>query len=206
MIQTHLITFSDSIQPRLLKNPRKRCIFILPLLLLNVSCYFIGTAFVGMTDEFNSWIPNTDDRPALIITAQEGNLEAVNKLIQAGADVNLPDNDSYTALMMAIFGLAYSDDPEIYQYEEVVELLIKSGAKVNTTDNWGRSALYRVPMNGFGKSCTDNPQGINILKFLLENGADVNLTTEEGGTVLKSARLNRCTRMIQLLKDAGAHE
>lgn len=52
-------------------------------------------------------------------------------LIQAGADVNMEDNNGGTALMLAVH----------YGSVEQVCLLIQAGADINVSDNRGRTVL-----------------------------------------------------------------
>ena len=66
---------------------------------------------------------------ALMLAAGEGNLEAVNLLLKAKADVNRCDEDGSTALMYAL------NNPNI------VEVLLKAGADINIKDEDGCTAL-----------------------------------------------------------------
>ena len=66
---------------------------------------------------------------ALMLAASENNLEAVNLLLKAKADVNSCDGDGETALMYAL------DNPNI------VEVLLKAGADINIKDEDGCTAL-----------------------------------------------------------------
>lgn len=54
--------------------------------------------------------------------AQRGNLEAVQAIVQAGANINYKDDDGYTALIIAV----------INNKDNVVEWLLQNGADVNT--------------------------------------------------------------------------
>lgn len=83
------------------------------------------------------------------------NLNAINKLLEQGADINCPvpvNNDKVTPLEFAVCTKSLF----------MVKLLVEKGAKVDANDN---SALYR--------SFVLNE--IDIMKFLIEEGADVNL-------------------------------
>ena len=66
---------------------------------------------------------------ALMLAAGEGNLEAVNLLLKAKADVNRCDDEDETALMYAL------DNPNI------VEVLLKAGADINIKNDHGYTAL-----------------------------------------------------------------
>jgi ankyrin repeat protein len=68
----------------------------------------------------------------LIKASQNGYLEVIEKLIEAGADdFNARDNDGMTALIIAVRR----------GHLEVVETLIKAGADVNAKNDDGKTAM-----------------------------------------------------------------
>lgn len=79
--------------------------------------------------------PNETDsfgRTLLMKAAQNGNNWELKSLLASGADINLKDNDGWTALMYAV------------RYQEniaIVETLINSGAKIKIKNNYGFSPL-----------------------------------------------------------------
>lgn len=84
-----------------------------------------------------STIPNPDERDAggrtlLMRAAKSGNEWQIQRLIDSGADINLTDNDGWTALMYAV---RYSEGIEC------VELLIDANADIKITNKFGNSAL-----------------------------------------------------------------
>ena len=66
----------------------------------------------------------------LIDSAMNGDLDKVENLIEAGANVNLQSKDGYTALIWA----------SKYGYVEIVEKLIEAGANVNIKNKEGQNA------------------------------------------------------------------
>ncbi|GMN43442.1 hypothetical protein TIFTF001_012643 [Ficus carica] len=67
----------------------------------------------------------------LMYSANEGDLEGINELLDSGIDVNFRDIDDRTALHVAACqGL-----------NDVVQLLLERGANVDTKDRWGSSPL-----------------------------------------------------------------
>jgi hypothetical protein len=76
-------------------------------------------------------LPKEKLNKLLLNTAYEGSLVRVRYLLDAGADVEVKDNDGQTALMIASW----------YGYKEVVQVLLAAGADVEVKDNDGWTAL-----------------------------------------------------------------
>ena len=94
---------------------------------------------------------------ALWIACGKSNIDAINVLLNAGADTNIALNDSGgTCLMYAL----YKDCSK-----EVLQAIIDHGADVNATNKWNVTALWVA----CDKSNTD---AINVL---LKAGADTNI-------------------------------
>ena len=76
-----------------------------------------------------------DLNSGLVEAAKNGEIERVQALLNAGADVNAKDNDGKTVLMWAldILGTNYAND--------TVKALLAADADVNAKDNDGRTAL-----------------------------------------------------------------
>jgi len=64
-------------------------------------------------------------------TIKDGDAAEVQRLIDAGTDVNIRDNKGFSALMVA----------SVEGHVEITKLLIKKGANVNTQANNGSTAL-----------------------------------------------------------------
>ena len=85
----------------------------------------------------DSYIENPDERDAagrtlLMRAAKSGNEWELKLLLKSGADVNLADNDGWTALMYAV---RYSDALVC------VEELLEAGADITVKNKYGSSAL-----------------------------------------------------------------
>ncbi len=128
----------------------------------------------------------------------------MRQLLDAGADVESPNGDGQTALMLAarIGSL------------DVAKLLVERGADVNAKEAWrGQTALMWAVDNNFPE----------LTQYLIDNGADVNvrasandwdsqITAEPraqyrpvgGLTVLLYAARSGCTRCVRSLLAAGA--
>ena len=68
--------------------------------------------------------PTQSPNPPLFDAVKKGDIEAVRKHLDAGADVNTKDEDGYTLLIEAVS----------YGSKEIVELLIFNGVDVNVFD------------------------------------------------------------------------
>jgi uncharacterized protein len=108
----------------------------------------------------------------LLYAARDGHLESVRELIKGGADINLPDPDFTSALVLTL----------INGHWDTAKYLIESGANVNDWDFWGQSPLYmaadmnRLPQGARPElPVMDQATGIDIVKLLLARGANPNV-------------------------------
>jgi ankyrin repeat protein len=123
-------------------------------------------------------------RTALHAAVEENNLKIVTILLNAGADVNLLDEDGNTPLMML------NDETN----SEIIKLLVNHGTDPNIQNKDGkRSALLNAAME-------DN---FKAMRILIEAGAKVNLKDEDGDTALD---LTDDEKIRQLLIAYGAVE
>ena len=73
----------------------------------------------------------------LLEATKRGNVEAVQRLIDAEADVNAADNDGRTPLHLAVWGRT-----------EIARLLIDAGADVNACNRDGETPLLYAALYG----------------------------------------------------------
>jgi len=108
-----------------------------------------------------------DNESLLRQAADNYDVDAARSLIQAGADVNGPDDLGRTALHFAT-DLDYPQ--ECYDVSGMIDLLIRSGAKVNAATSNGWTPLH------FAAFRLDQ----RYLEWLINAGADVILRNDDG--------------------------
>jgi hypothetical protein len=147
----------------------------------------------------------------------------VELLLEAGANVNARDNETWTPLMLAAHN---NPNPEIVRilieagaelepegafvgatplslaagYTEnytVVEELLAAGADPNAQSDAGWSSLMIVARY---------PSGEQMTEILLDAGADPNLKTTDGVTALQAALDSGNSNIAAMLREAGARE
>jgi ankyrin repeat protein len=111
----------------------------------------------------------------LLYAAREGCTECAKALVAGGADLNLPDPQRVTPLVLALLNLHF----------DFASYLIEAGADVNKWDLYGRTPLYMaadtntLPVMGNGAMVVlpsmDKLTGFDVAKQLLDKGADPNI-------------------------------
>ena len=112
---------------------------------------------------------------ALLYAARDGRLECVKMLVAAKAQLNQPDANGITPLIMA---LTNNQLP-------VAKFLVEKGAEVNSADWWGRTPLWSAveirdrDLGRNGEHNIDRAAAFEIIQMLLDRGANPNARTKE---------------------------
>ncbi len=119
---------------------------------------------------------------ALFRAARGGDLPVVDLLISHGANVELPNENSVTPLIVAA-GYRQSaidtrgrfrDEAQSY---EVTKRLLDAGANPNAVEEFGQTAIFGAATNGWN----------SVVQLLAENGANLQHQDNGGSTVLDAA-------------------
>ncbi|HEV3167917.1 MAG TPA: ankyrin repeat domain-containing protein [Isosphaeraceae bacterium] len=134
---------------------------------------------------------------ALIVASRVADVKAIEAALNQGADVNGRDRDGITPLMHAARG----DRPNIREpaatdHPDAVRLLIQRGANPNARTEPGFVALLWAARYGHD----------GVAKVLIDHGADVRAKDKDGLTALRWADTNQQTKVVALLRAAGANE
>lgn len=149
----------------------------------------------------------------LLYAARENCIACVDVLLKNGADIDLPDPDDVTPLLVAIMNANW----------DLARRLVEAGADVNQWDIFGESPLYtavdqRNRIDG-GHASIDPPNrntGLATVRLLLERGANPNMQLffkpanvrgglhTKGATPLIRAAYNADLEVVKLLLEHGA--
>ena len=109
---------------------------------------------------------------ALLYAAREGCVECARYLVEAGANINLPDPNRETPLVLALINMRF--DTAFY--------LISAGADVDKWDLYGRTPLFAaVDMSTLPRGgrpdipSSDETSALQVIKMLLDKGANPNI-------------------------------
>ena len=155
---------------------------------------------------------------AFQFTAREGDLDTARVMLDNGVDINYPDIDGTSAIVVAIMNKRYT----------LAKFLLDRGADPNLTDVKGRAALYAaVDMRNEdwsalpSRKLEDSYPSLDLIDTLIARGAHVNATLtrnlpgrsgmdsgdttlDEGTTPLMRAARSGDAATMRLLLKAGA--
>jgi ankyrin repeat protein len=119
----------------------------------------------------------------LMLAAENGHIELVNRLLNHGADVRLKDVFGWTALFYAVSGM--------YAHLELIQLLLQAGSNINALSEKQYSPLHTAIQSPYAKQ--------ECIHLLLESGADLNAKNNKGQTPLILATEKGREDLVDLL-------
>ena len=137
----------------------------------NDCCTEILEAIISYGGDVNA--TGFHNKTALMIACRKRNKDAINVLLNAGADPNIPDIDDYTCLHCAVKNDCCT---------EILQAMISHGGDVNAAAFHNKTALMIACRKR-------NKDAINVL---LNAGTDPNITDINGDTCLHCAAENGC--------------
>ena len=164
----------------------------------------------------------------LLTASRNPNINVFKRLLEAGADINVKDNENIDALGYAA---AFNPNPQFIKFLldngfdlhkkniigrdavfaatrneniDVIKYLVSRGANIKEIDNFGCTTLAHALIY-YDHNKKINENYLEMAKYLIENGVDVNAKTKEGDTALMYAvTYIGDPEYIELLINAGA--
>lgn len=128
----------------------------------------------------------------LHLAAFNMHLEAVQVLLEHGADVNSQNDVGKTPLYEALFHVGFSLEKKVAI--DIMRRLLEHGADTNIRDRGHSTLLHRVSSQGW----------FEVARLLLRYGAKVDAKDGEGRTPFEIASSNGYHEMKKLLLEYGA--
>ena len=186
-----------------------------------------GSAQKPWVPEIQAWLGRIGDRTRnryratpLIVATVMGNTPAIQTLIRAGADPNLPDSATFTPLFWAVtqgrtdsVRTLLENGAELGTEEQGTVLL--TSAVRSTLDNESTTMLELILGAGGKAIVRDTPivpaltyaargGDLGLIELLLDAGATADARDEKGNTALVQAVTGGRTEAVEMLLDADA--
>jgi ankyrin repeat protein len=176
--------------------------------------------------DVNYQSPKYNDSTALQIASEFGNIVAIEKLIEQGADIELKNKNLYNALQIAVYSGNYA----------AAEILLKQGADIEAKDAWNRTPLFDATISGkyeaiefyirhganmytcqydafnalhvYISDCLRNERVLNteIIKIYINNGYDANWEDASNYTLIHSLSMQDDVTLFELLPKDGSYD
>jgi ankyrin repeat protein len=134
---------------------------------ISESCLNISLSLLGQKQEI-AQLSKKELKKLAIGAARLGQTESIEKLLEAGVDVNTSDKDGNSLLSIV----------SVEGYLDIATILIKNGADINLSNENGLTPIMRLtfyPWKSTGEMFT----------FLLQNGADLSKKDKHNWKVLQ---------------------
>ena len=129
---------------------------------------------------------NNKNVTALMLACVDMNEDAINVLLNAGADPNIADDKGATCIHHAVFESCSKN---------VLEIIVNHGRDVNVTNKNNRTALLLACKEG----------NKDIINLLLNAGADPNIIDANGATCIHYAVVEGCSKdVLEIIVNHGA--
>lgn len=150
---------------------------------------------------------NKDGYTPLMAACNSNDAEIAKILVDHGAFVNVQDKDGETPLIKVLKNL--SSLPAGKRNSNTVRLLLEHKAKVNVANNFEVTPLFAAVFIGASRGNSsegDKTLAEEVTKLLLKYGANPNFKSpnRDGYTLLHYAERDKNTKLVNLLKKAGA--
>ena len=139
------------------------------------------------TQEFLTALENRNIKfvpPDFFRCVAKGDLSSVALFVNAGMDIDTPNEQGWTPLMVALFE----------GREEVALFLIKKGANIHASDRSGYRPIHWAAFQGYTLAIDE----------IMSRGGDVNVTTDYGWTALLQATTLGHLPTVSVLLGYGA--
>ena len=141
-------------------------------------------------------IPKSNGRTVIYELVTYQNLELLKLLINAGADLNIIDNNGNTPLSLLIDeGLKITQPRERELFLERIVFLLKFRIDVDTIDKDGKTIFHKVVL----------ADDVEVVEKLLTKKADLNIKDKQGRTALHHTQWKGNYKIARLLIASGAN-
>jgi uncharacterized protein len=137
----------------------------------------------------------SESEQELLDAAMDGNVMLINEMLEAGAKVNVADENGITPLMQAAAG----------SHVEAVAILLKAKADVNAKTSDGTPALT-IAVEQCGQVTGDNEAQEPywaVMRMLVKAGADVHAKDNDGWAAMAFAKSADDKGTIRILTELG---
>lgn len=140
-------------------------------------------------------LPRADGKTLIFDLVNENNLDLIKHVVNAGADLNVEDNEGNTPLSFMIDnGLKIVNQREKEHFLERLVFLLKFRVDINTVDKDGRTIFHKAVM----------ADDIEVVEKLLTKKTSLEIRDKQGRTALHHTQWKGNYKIARLLIAAGA--